>query len=111
MSELQQLLKDLDGQVPQPLARATETSKGILSELHDSLTRTDRGFDQTGVPDYGLRAGLSRMDTPGERAAYLDKYTGGRRGWTQDKYGSYGHRSSQSLPKLTRARAARRAPP
>lgn len=86
------LRENLLGQTPRPIREGvaelgTELKKGF-GNLRDDLLQRDQEFDTAGVPDYGLRAGLSRMDTPAERKRYLDKWLGPE-GWTQDKYGSY----------------------
>ncbi len=86
------LRESLLGQTPQPIREGiAELGEGLkkgFGSLRDDLLQRDREFDTAGVPDFGLRAGLSRMDTPAERKRYLDKWLGPQ-GWTQDKYGSY----------------------
>ena len=60
----------------------------VAMELFSGLR--EQGFDYTGLPDSGLRRGLSFMDTAGEKEAYLtDKVGPEGVGWTTDKYGRY----------------------
>lgn len=55
----------------------------------DTLAKRQKGVDYgTGVADFGLRAGLSRMSSDEERAGYLDKNVGPGM-WGQDTYGAH----------------------
>ena len=51
------------------------------------LMKQDPDFSQEGVKNKALRAGLSRMDTPEEREAFLKKAVG-EKGFTKDRFGN-----------------------
>ncbi len=73
------------------LPTGMEKAGAAITDLRDRIQRNimpDPDFDPSGVPDYGLRSGLSRADTPKERKAFLDKWAGPK-GWTQDSHGNY----------------------
>jgi hypothetical protein len=59
-----------------------------ITDFRNEILAQDPEFDPSGVPDFGLRSGLSRADTPEERKAFLDEWAGPK-GWTQDRFGAY----------------------
>lgn len=90
--DLGALRQSLLGDKPRPIQEGIEQlgtsfAAGII-DLQNDLLQKDTEFDQSGVPDFGFRSGLSRADTDEERKAYLDKWAGPK-GWTQDRFGAY----------------------
>tara|TARA_R100000808_G_scaffold8817_1_gene24697 strand:- start:1470 stop:3464 length:1995 start_codon:yes stop_codon:yes gene_type:complete len=71
---------------------APETAAGgnlaALQSLANRFSGKDPSVSQAGVPDFGLRAGLSRQDTRPEQEQYLDKHFGPD-GWSIDNFGRY----------------------
>lgn len=90
--DLGSLRQSLLGNTPRPIEEGVkklgESFKEGITDLQNDLLQTDPDFDPSGVPDFGLRSGLSRADTDEERKAYLDKWAGPK-GWTQDRFGAY----------------------
>ena len=90
--DLQSLRRSLTGEKPRPITEGMKKLGSGLKEglvdLQNDLLQRDSDFDLSGVPDFGLRSGLSRADTDEERKAYLDKWAGPK-GWTQDRFGNY----------------------
>jgi hypothetical protein len=86
--DLQSLRQSLIGERPGAIVKGMEKAGESITNLRNDLLQQDPGFDQSGVPDFGLRSGLSRADTPEERKAYLDEWAGPK-GWTQDRFGAY----------------------
>ncbi len=90
--DLQSLRQSLIGEKPRPIREGVkqlgESFAEGIGDLRNELLQKDVDFDPSGVPDFGLRSGLSRMDTPAERKKFLDDWAGPK-GWTQDRYGAY----------------------
>lgn len=86
--DLQSLKKSLLGESPGAIVKGMEKAGASITNLRNDLLQEDPGFDQSGVPDFGLRSGLSRADTDEERKAFLNEWTGPK-GWTQDRFGAY----------------------
>ncbi len=76
IEDLQSLRRSLTGESPRPIREGLEKLgtgfKESILGLQNDLLQKDPDFDPSGVPDYGLRAGLSRMDTDEERKAWLN---------------------------------------
>lgn len=61
---------------------------GFVGDLRNQLLEIDPNVSTEGIPDFGFRAKLSRMDTPQEREKSLtDKL--GKEGWGLDTFGHY----------------------
>ena len=86
--DLQSLRRSLLGERPGAIVKGMEKAGQSITNLRNDLLQQDLGFDQSGVPDFGLRSGLSRADTDKERKAFLNEWAGPK-GWTQDRFGAY----------------------
>ena len=71
-----------------PQRKQAARQPGWRERIKGALFARDPEIEYTGVPHFGLRAGLSRMDTPEERERYLTEQVG-QEGWTQTRYGQY----------------------
>ncbi len=78
----------ITGQKAGSIIKGMEKAGESITDFRNDILQTDPGFDPSGVPDFGLRSGLSRADTVKERKAFLDKWAGPK-GWTQDRFGAY----------------------
>lgn len=66
-----------------------ERAGGIREDIRNSVMLRDPGVDyETGVKDFSLRAGFSRMSNDAERANYLDQAVG-KGNYGRDRYGRY----------------------